>query len=127
MDGGQSPRPLPHRRAPEREGSHNYDIERMDGAGEGECWQNASSDALLRYDDRQGSAREPMLRKRSLNTTSQIAVVGANVCPIESLDYEYATSHPFFHFVLLALVVYHPNLSGLIFRIRNGVLFLSTF
>ncbi|XP_047081718.1 chloride channel protein CLC-c-like [Lolium rigidum] len=88
MDGGQSPRPLPHRRAPEREGSHNYDIERMDGAGEGEFWQNASSDALLRYDDRQGSAREPMLRKRSLNTTSQIAVVGANVCPIESLDYE---------------------------------------
>ncbi|XP_042516974.1 chloride channel protein CLC-c-like [Macadamia integrifolia] len=30
--------------------------------------------------------REPLLRKR--NTTSQIAIVGANVCPIESLDYE---------------------------------------
>ncbi|XP_020245643.1 chloride channel protein CLC-c-like [Asparagus officinalis] len=33
--------------------------------------------------------REPLLlRKRTMNTTSQIAVVGANVCPIETLDYE---------------------------------------
>lgn len=31
--------------------------------------------------------REPLLRKRT-NTTSQIALIGANVCPIESLDYE---------------------------------------
>ncbi|KAH9621381.1 hypothetical protein KSS87_007195 [Heliosperma pusillum] len=33
------------------------------------------------------SMRQPFLRKRT-NTTSQIAVIGANVCPIESLDYE---------------------------------------
>ncbi|XP_072998583.1 chloride channel protein CLC-c-like [Typha latifolia] len=33
--------------------------------------------------------REPLLlRRRTTNTTSQIAVVGANICPIESLDYE---------------------------------------
>ncbi|CAI8611538.1 unnamed protein product [Vicia faba] len=33
--------------------------------------------------------REPLLVKNSrLNTTSQHAIVGANVCPIESLDYE---------------------------------------
>lgn len=31
--------------------------------------------------------REPLLRKR-VNTTSQIAIVGAKVYPIESLDYE---------------------------------------
>ncbi|OVA11617.1 CBS domain [Macleaya cordata] len=31
--------------------------------------------------------REPLLRRRT-NTTSQIALIGANVCPIESLDYE---------------------------------------
>ncbi|KAF8022997.1 hypothetical protein BT93_F0492 [Corymbia citriodora subsp. variegata] len=31
--------------------------------------------------------REPLLVKR-VNTTSQIAIVGSNVCPIESLDYE---------------------------------------
>ncbi|XP_078173012.1 chloride channel protein CLC-c-like isoform X1 [Carex rostrata] len=32
--------------------------------------------------------REPLVRKRTMNTTSQIAIVGANVYPIESLDYE---------------------------------------
>jgi len=38
---------------------------------------------------------EPLLRRpllssqRSIiNSTSQVAIVGANVCPIESLDYE---------------------------------------
>ncbi|RWV93813.1 hypothetical protein GW17_00043700 [Ensete ventricosum] len=39
-----------------------------------------------------GSVRQPLLRKRTMNTTSQIAIVGANVCPIESLDYEYFTA-----------------------------------
>lgn len=34
--------------------------------------------------------REPLLLKCRTNTTSQIAIVGANICPIESLDYEYA-------------------------------------
>lgn len=34
--------------------------------------------------------REPLLGlKGRVNTTSQIAIVGANVSPIESLDYEY--------------------------------------
>ncbi|WCJ30624.1 chloride channel C [Euphorbia peplus] len=33
------------------------------------------------------SYRQPLLVKRT-NTTSQIAIVGANTCPIESLDYE---------------------------------------
>ncbi|KHG07842.1 Chloride channel CLC-c -like protein [Gossypium arboreum] len=31
---------------------------------------------------------QPLLTKRH-NTTSQIAIVGANACPVESLDYEY--------------------------------------
>ncbi|KAJ4715767.1 Chloride channel protein [Melia azedarach] len=34
-----------------------------------------------------GTYSQPLLSKR-VNTTSQIAIVGANVCPIESLDYE---------------------------------------
>ncbi|PON61839.1 Chloride channel [Parasponia andersonii] len=38
--------------------------------------------------EREGSFKEPLLRSRT-NNTSQIAIVGANVCPIESLDYEY--------------------------------------
>lgn len=34
--------------------------------------------------------REPLLGlKNRVNTTSQIAIVGANVSPIESLDYEH--------------------------------------
>ncbi|GJM85273.1 hypothetical protein PR202_ga01709 [Eleusine coracana subsp. coracana] len=76
-------------RRPEREGSHNYDIESMDG-GAGPPWRqhNGSSAALLRFDDGGGSTNEPLLRKRTMNTTSQIAIVGAKICPIESLDYE---------------------------------------
>lgn len=36
------------------------------------------------------SLTQPLLRtQRSVtNSTSQVAIVGANVCPIESLDYE---------------------------------------
>jgi chloride channel 7 len=37
--------------------------------------------------DKDITYKEPFLVKR-MNTTSQIAIVGANVCPIESLDYE---------------------------------------
>jgi len=37
--------------------------------------------------ERNMSIRQPLLRKRT-NVTSQIAVIGANVSPIESLDYE---------------------------------------
>uniref|UniRef100_N1QY25 Chloride channel protein CLC-c n=1 Tax=Aegilops tauschii TaxID=37682 RepID=N1QY25_AEGTA len=94
MDGGQSPRPQQHHRMPEREGNNNYDVEGMDGAAEGDWWQNSSSNALLRYDDR-GSACEPLMRKRTINTTSQIAIVGANICPIESLDYEVVENNLF--------------------------------
>lgn len=42
------------------------------------------------YDRRDLSFKEPLLlQKNRINTTSQIAIVGANVCSIESLDYEY--------------------------------------
>ncbi|KAH7681413.1 chloride channel 7 protein [Dioscorea alata] len=41
------------------------------------------------YEDKElVGAREPLLRKVTTNNTSQIAIVGANLCPIESLDYE---------------------------------------
>ncbi|XP_071698585.1 chloride channel protein CLC-c-like [Rutidosis leptorrhynchoides] len=32
--------------------------------------------------------RQPLLSKNRVNTSSQIAIVGSNICPIESLDYE---------------------------------------
>lgn len=58
------------------------DIENMNGAME----RNGSGFS----DDKDVTpAREPLLlRKRTMNTSSQTAVVGANVCSIESLDYE---------------------------------------
>lgn len=42
-------------------------------------------------DDKEHSVsmlREPFLVRNIKNNTSQIAIVGANTCPIESLDYE---------------------------------------
>ncbi|KAF6142207.1 hypothetical protein GIB67_037125, partial [Kingdonia uniflora] len=38
--------------------------------------------------ERNSMTREPLLQEK-VNTTSQIALIGANVCHIESLDYEY--------------------------------------
>lgn len=39
------------------------------------------------FSERNMTYAEPLLVKR-INTTSQIAIVGSNLCPIESLDYE---------------------------------------
>lgn len=46
----------------------------------------------VKWDEGAGALERPLLRQRGTNTTSQIAVVGANTCPIESLDYEYVPS-----------------------------------
>lgn len=43
----------------------------------------------LSDDHGSGMLRVPLLTRNRANTTSQIAIVGANICPIESLDYEY--------------------------------------
>ncbi|XP_023871665.1 chloride channel protein CLC-c isoform X4 [Quercus suber] len=59
-----------------------HDIENeglLDGKEIERCWSEVS--------DKNLSYTKPLLVKRT-NTTSQIAIVGANVCPIESLDYE---------------------------------------
>lgn len=50
-----------------------------------------------------GTIREPLLRNR-VNTTSQIAIVGANTCPIESLDYEYDFPNLCIYFVSFSVV-----------------------
>ncbi|MFS7986137.1 hypothetical protein Hanom_Chr11g01006871 [Helianthus anomalus] len=42
-----------------------------------------------------------LLLKNRVNTSSQIAIVGSNVCPIESLDYDYRT--------LLGYVIVHEQ------------------
>lgn len=52
-----------------------------------------------------GSIREPLLKSKSrVNNTSQIAIVGANVYPIESLDYEYES-------LLVLLLLVFPTCS----------------
>ncbi|KAK9141763.1 hypothetical protein Syun_011163 [Stephania yunnanensis] len=38
--------------------------------------------------DQRMSSESALLRRSSINSTSQVALVGAKVCPIESLDYE---------------------------------------
>ncbi|XP_027357607.1 chloride channel protein CLC-c-like isoform X2 [Abrus precatorius] len=64
-------------------GDYVHDIENegpLDGNEEiGRYWSGLS--------DKNVSYSKPLLVKRA-NTTSQIAIVGANLCPIESLDYE---------------------------------------
>lgn len=51
----------------------------LDGKEDERLWSSMS--------ERNGSMKIPLLRKRT-NNTSQIAVIGAKSCPIESLDYE---------------------------------------
>ncbi|XP_020588022.1 chloride channel protein CLC-c isoform X2 [Phalaenopsis equestris] len=75
---------MEHRERRERAG---IDIESMMEARgnemENDCYYTSMGT------DSEDGIREPLLlRKRTMNTTSQIALVGANVCPIESLDYE---------------------------------------
>ena len=58
------------------------------------------SSRAVRWGDLEDAAaglEKPLLRQRGANTTSQMAVVGANVCPIESLDYEYVQCPLFFY------------------------------
>lgn len=66
-----------------REREESNDIERNEGLM---LERNGSSS--FASEKELGMSEPLLLRKRTLNTTSQIAIVGANVCPIESLDYE---------------------------------------
>ncbi|KAL9671934.1 hypothetical protein QQ045_009508 [Rhodiola kirilowii] len=63
-------------------GDEANDIENdalLDTNGIDRYWSEVSEKNTLNH--------EPLLRRR-INTTSQIAIVGSSVCPIESLDYE---------------------------------------
>ncbi|URE12263.1 Chloride channel protein [Musa troglodytarum] len=82
------------RRAAEIRGSRGGAMDNQDGSNDIEniegTWREMERNASGFYENENdaGSVRQPLLRKRTMNTTSQIAIVGANVCPIESLDYE---------------------------------------
>lgn len=64
------------------EGSGDIENAELFGGKEiGRFWSDVSDkNASFSYS-------QPLLIKRT-NTTSQVAIVGANICPIESLDYE---------------------------------------
>lgn len=69
-------------------GDDDLDIENeglIDGKEIERYWSEVS--------DKNFGFREPLLTRR-VNTTSQIAIVGSNTCPIESLDYEYESRSP---------------------------------
>lgn len=56
-----------------------------------EGYSNGENNDLEIDDDKEHTVsmlREPFLVRNRKNNTSQIAIVGANTCPIESLDYE---------------------------------------
>lgn len=58
----------------------------VDGCGGGDIENDGRASNASSFSE----AREPLLHLKSrINTTSQIAIVGAKVYPIESLDYEY--------------------------------------
>ncbi|XP_059447015.1 chloride channel protein CLC-c-like [Corylus avellana] len=61
---------------------NDMEIEGGMGMGMGRGRSGASSSSSS------SSLREPLLLSKRINNTSQLAIVGANVCPIESLDYE---------------------------------------
>lgn len=45
------------------------------------------------------------LRRTASNATSQVALIGSNVCPIESLDFEYERLGLWYLFLLLFLLL----------------------
>jgi hypothetical protein len=50
-------------------------------------------------DDYTMNQKQPLLLRKRINNSSQQAIVGANICPIQSLDYELVLLFPFFSFL----------------------------
>lgn len=70
------------------EENHHVDIENEESQGSlYELRKEVSNELSFSDRDMAGTIREPLLKSR-INNTSQIAIVGANIYPIESLDYE---------------------------------------
>ncbi|XP_034701356.1 chloride channel protein CLC-c isoform X1 [Vitis riparia] len=66
----------------QRDGENDIEIEGVWGD-----WREMEGNGSD-FSDKDTAMREPLLVRKRLNSTSQIAIVGASVCPIESLDYE---------------------------------------
>ncbi|KAF6145459.1 hypothetical protein GIB67_032582 [Kingdonia uniflora] len=57
---------------------------------------------------------EPLLRRPAPNATSQVAIVGATVCPIESLDYEFGLAFAVFACSNLGLTLFSSILTDFV-------------
>lgn len=66
----------------QRDGENDIEIEGVWGD-----WREMEGNGSD-FSDKDTAMRDPLLVRKRLNSTSQIAIVGASVCPIESLDYE---------------------------------------
>ncbi|GAB2211698.1 hypothetical protein Drorol1_Dr00025031 [Drosera rotundifolia] len=68
---------------------HNDEVDDVENGGDGGDWDGMTGDghSWSEVAEKSMSMRQPLLRRRT-NMTSQIAVIGSNLCPIESLDYE---------------------------------------
>ncbi|KAJ7975527.1 Chloride channel protein like [Quillaja saponaria] len=71
----------------DQENSVDHDDDMHDIENEGLLYGKEIERYWSEFSGKNMSYAEPLLVKRR-NTTSQIAIIGANVCPIESLDYE---------------------------------------
>ncbi|KAL9271051.1 Chloride channel protein CLC-c-like protein, partial [Drosera capensis] len=68
---------------------HNDEVDDVENGGDGGDGDGMTGDghSWSEVAEKSMSMRKPLLRRRT-NMTSQIAVIGSNLCPIESLDYE---------------------------------------
>ncbi|KAJ6958404.1 hypothetical protein NC653_040144 [Populus alba x Populus x berolinensis] len=66
--------------------------------------------------DDQESVTIPLLtsERSNVNSTSQVAIVGANVCPIESLDYEFGMAFLVFSVSNLTLTLFASIITAFI-------------
>ncbi|GAB2232599.1 hypothetical protein Droror1_Dr00011640 [Drosera rotundifolia] len=78
-----------------------------------ESQQHSLHQPLLLYQNH-GNNYNNNLQYHLPNATSQVALVGANVCPIESLDYEYALAFLLFTASNMALILFASSITSLI-------------
>ncbi|EEF34561.1 chloride channel clc, putative [Ricinus communis] len=91
----------------------------MDDNREGHDIEIEGSFGGMTDDKEYNSMREPLLYQSRKNNTSQIAIVGANICPIESLDYEYFSCFPFSFIYIIIHIPFVVALSFAFIFIRN--------
>ncbi|RRT48247.1 hypothetical protein B296_00040046 [Ensete ventricosum] len=88
---------------------------------------SSSSEEEEVMEQQRGNIKEPILehstidlRRHAANTTSQVASVGSNLCPIESLDYEHWTAFWVFAGSNLALLTFATAITAFVSTAAGG-------